>query len=214
MGHTPYSWIFSGTRQWRSTKWKHKTNNHNLDSIGCEQVQTIKMKNHRIIGNLLLLLGSVSANQQWIAGYDPLTFVNDHAVIDLDQREIEKWLDVDIFQQAEKVYGEGGHSQSLAQLRLFNPEPPTEPFPAGTIVYGTGVGGSGVQGRLVKETTWTKTKTIFEVVLLVEYDREKSVNLASHCQVGALSTTDSSITNGCKSLEKVSSCVILLFPSL
>lgn len=157
------------------------------------------MKGHLIIGNLLLLTGSVRSNLDWIAGYDPLTFVSDHAAIDKDQRDIEKWLIADVFQQAERIYTEGGHSQSMAHLRLLNPEPPTQPFPVGTLVYGTGVDGRAVQGRLLKEAFWTKSDD--QVILMVEYDREKLLEQYSLCQVGALVRTDSSVEDGCKSLD-------------
>ncbi len=158
------------------------------------------MRKQSILANLLLLLGTASSNLDWIAGYDPLTYVVDHAAIDLDQREIEKWLDVGIFQQAEKIYTKGGHSQSFARLRLLNAAPPAAPFPPGTLVYGLGVNGDGVQGRLLHTTTWINGD---EAIIDVEYDREKILDRPSYCQVGALALTDSALKNGCEWVESI-----------
>lgn len=151
-----------------------------------------------IASTLFLLGGSIpaSCNQPWIAGYTPMTFVNDHAEIDLDQREIEKWLDVGIFQQAERIYSVGAHSQSIARLTLVDAKPPAKPFPVGTLVYGTSTTGNGVQGRIVTETYWNDSTE--EIIAFVEYDREKGADHSSHCQVGALAATSSAVKGGCE----------------
>lgn len=156
------------------------------------------MRCHWFLANMLVVLGTIDASSDWLAGYDPLTYVADDAAIDLDQREIEKWLEVGIFQQAERIYTKGGHSQSRAKLRLLNADPPVRPYPAGTIVYGTSVSGDAVQGRLIKTATWNKNTG--QVFIEVEYDRQHSPRYSSYCQVGALAATNSAIKAGCKSV--------------
>lgn len=162
------------------------------------------MTNRSLVSALLIAGGirpASSGVQTWIAGYDSITSVNDHAAIDLDVRELEKWLDVGIFQQAQRIYMRGAHSKSIAQLKLVDAEPPLEPLPAGTLVFGTSTIGGGVQGRLTTETFWTANDD--EVILMVEYDRDKSPDLKSYCQVGALAVTQSAWQEGCESNHRL-----------
>jgi hypothetical protein len=125
--------------------------------------------------------------------------VEDQAAIDLDQREMEKWLEapVEVFQQAERIYSQGAFSDSIARLRLVNAEPPLKPLPSGSLVYGTANSGVGIQGRLTQDTTWeSKDKEVF---MLVQYDREKNSAHGAFCEVGALARTQSAVIDGCKS---------------
>lgn len=158
-----------------------------------------KMKYYLFLANALLVPWTIDGSSDWLAGYDPLTYVADHAAIDLDLREMDKWLDIGIFQQAERIYTKGGHSQSRAKLRLLNADPPPQPFPAGTWVYGTSVSGDGVQGRLLNSVMWSQDDD--QVIIEVEYDRQRSPRHSSYCQVGALAATNSAIQSGCKYVD-------------
>lgn len=149
----------------------------------------------------LLLLGGdlIYATQPWIAGYTPLTFVGDVASIDMDAQALEKWLDLGIFQQAQRLYEQGGYAKSYALLKLVGdttPEPPQRLLPAGTLVYGTSTTGQALEGRLAVDTIWEVGDDY--VTLQVEYDKEKNTaQQQSYCQVGGLDYTDSAVTEGC-----------------
>jgi hypothetical protein len=146
------------------------------------------------IGGYLLTLGTVRCSQPWIAGYTPRTFIADQSSIDLDSREIDRWLDSGVFERAERLYKEGGHARSYARLKILNaPEPPIEPLPAGTLVYGTSTTGKAVEGRLVNETIWKSGDS--DILLMVEYAVEQ--NPGQYCQVGGMENTDSAVTDGC-----------------
>eukprot|EP00581_Thalassiosira_minuscula_P009037 CAMPEP_0183702442 /NCGR_PEP_ID=MMETSP0737-20130205/540_1 /TAXON_ID=385413 /ORGANISM="Thalassiosira miniscula, Strain CCMP1093" /LENGTH=594 /DNA_ID=CAMNT_0025929049 /DNA_START=270 /DNA_END=2054 /DNA_ORIENTATION=+ len=59
-----------------------------------------------------------------VAGYSPLTQVTDHCAIDLDQKAIEEQIGIqteESFDNARRIYNEGGHSDSYAELTLTNP---------------------------------------------------------------------------------------------
>jgi hypothetical protein len=62
------------------------------------------------------LRGGLGLAYVWIAGYEPRTLVTDHAVIDLDQEEIERLLTLRRLDSVKAIYKKGGHSQPIAQI--------------------------------------------------------------------------------------------------
>ena len=102
-----------------------------------------------------------------VAGYEPLTEVNDLAAIDLDQSVIEKLVDFGLVDAARAMYEHGGHSQSIARIRLFNADPPKMTIPMGTRVIGITEKGDVVEAKLIEDVVWTDNSE--EVVLPVEY---------------------------------------------
>lgn len=144
----------------------------------------------------IISLRPASSSYAWIAGYEPRSQVADHAAIDLDQQEIEKWLTLRMFEPAEGVYKNGGHSQTIARVNVVDAEPPIQPFPAGTTVYGWTDSGQAVKGKLVEEVTWGRSEK--NVQMLIEYDPVKEFSNQLNCQVGALVLTDSAKREGCK----------------
>jgi hypothetical protein len=134
---------------------------------------------------------------EWIAGYEPRTLVTDHAAIDLDQKEVEKWLAARMLDPVKDIYQQGGHSQSTALIHLStNTEPPKMPIPSGTIVYGWTNNGDMVHGRLTEEAFWTSKDS--EVTLLIEYQANEVQDNYVNCQVGGLVITSSDNRKGCK----------------
>jgi hypothetical protein len=134
--------------------------------------------------------------EDWIAGYAPRTFVKNHAAIDLDQAQIEDLLDQRHLNSANTIYIQGGHSQSIARLKLLDPTPPVKPILIKTIVMGRTSAGGSVRGSLVEELTWTSNDKELEV--LVEYYTNKERIEYVDCQVGGLVSIGSANREGCK----------------
>lgn len=148
---------------------------------------------------ILLLTGwsvSFSEAHERIAGYQPRTVITDHAAIDLDQLEIEKWLAEGIFSVAEGIYQKGGHSQSIAKLKLLDAEAPPTPFPVGSFVFGWAEDGDDVQGTLLEEAKWQDDTG--EVELTVAYDVAETQENYLDCQVGGLVLSESANDAGCE----------------
>jgi hypothetical protein len=134
--------------------------------------------------------------EDWIAGYEPRTFVQNHAAIDLDQAQIEDLLDQRQLVLAKTIYVQGGHSQSIARLKLLDAPPPVKPILSETIVTGRTNAGGVVRGNLVEELTWTSSDK--EVDVLVEYYTNKEQVEYDDCQVGGLVSISSANRGGCK----------------
>ena len=117
---------------------------------------------------------------QRIWNYLPQSKVTDMAAIDLDMEVILKLLEENKFDEAERVYKEGGHVGSTAVLELVDPLEEDVPF--GTAV--TGLVGSA--GDDVGYGTIFANAKAGETILLVEY--ATTINQDNHvgCQVGAL----------------------------
>ena len=134
--------------------------------------------------------------EEWIAGYEPRTFVKNHAAIDLDQAKIEDLLDQGDFNSAKAIYVQGGHSKSIARLKLLDAPPPVKPILSETIVTGRTNAGGLVRGNLVEELMWTSGDK--EVDVLVEYYTNKEQIEYVDCQVGGLVSISSANRGGCK----------------
>lgn len=128
-----------------------------------------------------------------LAGYKPLTAIDDHAKIDYDQAFIESMTKADRIKEAVEMYKSGGFSQSIARLRLQYPSAPRLPIPEGTTIVGTTMEGQVVKGFLVEEAFWTIDTE--EVTLLVEY--EATTDQTAYCHVGGLASTNVRETQGC-----------------
>jgi len=85
-----------------------------------------------------------------IAYYEPRSQVTDNNAMDLDQLEIEDQLAIGSevsFEKARRVYEDGGHSKSVAVVKLDSPL--TRGLGKSTIVSGKNEGGTSVYGKLV-----------------------------------------------------------------
>jgi hypothetical protein len=134
--------------------------------------------------------------EDWIAGYEPRTFVKNHAAIDLDQAQIENLLDQRHLTSAKTIYVQGGHSQSIARLKLLDAPPPVKPILSETLVLGRTNVGVLVRGNLIEELTWTSSDK--EVNILVEYNTNEEQMEYVDCQVGGLVSISSANRDGCE----------------
>ena len=142
--------------------------------------------------------------QELIVGYEPLTQVTDHAAIDLDQKKIAERVGLGDFAHALRVYREGGHSKSYAQLTLLAPTP-NKSYKKGTQVVGlTDVGGD-VSGALLEDMSWT---TEAAVVLQVQYRTGDVQEKYVDCQVGALFAFSEANRKGCKFSWCIFGCLV------
>jgi len=67
---------------------------------------------------------AANASREQIANYEPYSEVTDHNALDLDQEEMEVQLAIgndEAFFNAQQIYIDGGHSKSVAQVRLTAP---------------------------------------------------------------------------------------------
>lgn len=133
-----------------------------------------------------LFIPFASASYERIAGYEPGSQVTDHNAMDLDQAAIEKQLGKatqDSFQQAKKIYNEGGHSKSYARLALDGAGL-SSAVSKGDEITGLSVGGSSVSAKAYGDFPVGSTS------LTVQY---KTIDLQSEhvgCKVGALPSED------------------------
>ena len=118
-----------------------------------------------------------------------IAFLNQNqAAIDLDQQEIETLLtDQYLWGAATKVYQEGGHSKSYAEVTLSSAL--SGPLAADTPVTGTAEDGSAISGK-VMEAAESGAQTI-----QVQYATSDKQESHVGCQVGGSS---SPVTAGCK----------------
>mmetsp|Transcript_58185 Transcript_58185/g.123404 ORF Transcript_58185/g.123404 Transcript_58185/m.123404 type:complete len:520 (-) Transcript_58185:82-1641(-) len=89
---------------------------------------------------------------QEIAGYKPGSSVTDHCALDLDQAAIEKALSAktpESYAAAEKIYNEGGHSKSYANIELVNGL--TSSVKKGDALTGKNSAGNDVSGKFASD---------------------------------------------------------------
>lgn len=136
-----------------------------------------------------LFIPFASADWVRIAGYEPGSGVLDHNAIDLDQAAFETQLGIatsDSFAQAKKIYNEGGHSKSYAQVTLDAPGL-TSAVKKKDPVTGDAEGGNGfsVEGTAYSDTP--AGSTTFKVLYKVS-DTDQDTHV--RCKVGALVQSD------------------------
>mmetsp|Transcript_14676 Transcript_14676/g.19154 ORF Transcript_14676/g.19154 Transcript_14676/m.19154 type:complete len:518 (+) Transcript_14676:112-1665(+) len=93
------------------------------------------------------LIGGASASFPALSTYEPRTNVADHAAISMDQTEIQALVAFDSeasFDQAERIYREGGNSRSFAELTLSAAL--TQSIQKGDPITGTALDGTVVAG--------------------------------------------------------------------
>lgn len=149
------------------------------------------------------LRGSVSDSHRalqydWIAGYEPRTQVVDELAIDLDQREMERLLSrEESFDSGKAVYEKGGHSRSIARLKLTNTTViPEGPIQAGTTVVGKNLRGEIIRGKLV-ETVHPWENEGDYVILAVQYEASEDDAKPLDCQIGGLVVQAAGQHEGC-----------------
>jgi len=117
-----------------------------------------------------------------IANYEPKSQVTDHNAIDLDQFEIERQLNIGSvasFDKARRVYEEGGHSKSVAVVKLTTPL--TSGLAKFTAVSGQNADGGPVYGSVHDD--YPNGSNIIEV----QYKTIDQQSSYVGCQVGGLS---------------------------
>jgi len=117
-----------------------------------------------------------------IAYYEPKSQVTDNNAIDLDQLEIEDQLAIGSevsFEKARRVYAEGGHSKSVAVVKLASPL--TRSLAKSTIVSGKSEGGVTIYGKLLDN--YPNGISTIEI----QYRTTDSQKAYVGCQVGGLS---------------------------
>jgi len=136
---------------------------------------------------------SVRANRnlslEQIAGYEPLSVVTDHNALDLDQEAMEQQLSLgneDSYAQALRIYSEGAHSKSVAEVTLSSPL--IMDVEKGTDIFGVGSDGNQVAGKAYEDNAAGATS------LTVQYRTSGSQKDYVSCQVGASTTPN---TVGC-----------------
>lgn len=142
------------------------------------------------------------ANQKWanlrrklsyekVAGYNPGSQVTDHCAIDLDQQAIEAQLALktpEAFENAQRIYKEGGNSKSYAQVTLTTPL--TAALQKGDSVMGRNTQGNEVAGKAYGDYDAGVS------VIKVQYTTTDIQESYVECQVGGM-TSDSHNTKGC-----------------
>jgi len=117
-----------------------------------------------------------------IAMYEPKSQVTDQAAIDLDQLAMEDQLAIGTeasFEKAKEVYEHGGHSKSVAKVKLSSGLPLS--MVKSTSVSGQTDGGVPVYGKLFD--TYPNGATTIEI----QYQTIDSQKNYVNCQVGGLS---------------------------
>jgi len=116
-----------------------------------------------------------------IAGYSPDSQVTDHCAIDLDQAAIYKQLAVgtpNSFQNAQKIYNNGGNSKSYAEVTLTVPL--TAKLLKGDKIVGKSAEGIDVGGKAYMD--YDSGESLIKVQYTTTDIQERYVQ----CQVGAL----------------------------
>jgi len=117
-----------------------------------------------------------------IAYYEPKSQVTDNNAIDLDQLEIEDQLAIGSevsFEKARRVYEDGGHSKSVAVVKLASPL--TRGLGKSTLVTAKNEGGTTIYGKLLDN--YPNGVSTIEV----QYRTTDSQKAYVGCQVGGLS---------------------------
>jgi hypothetical protein len=116
--------------------------------------------------------------------------VTDHCALDLDQRDLEEQVAKgtnDSFQNALRIYNEGGHSKSYAQITLNSPL--SADVPEETFIMGNNAEGIEVAGKAYE------SYTSGDQVIKVQYRTSDIQSSYVECQVGALVTSVNTV--GC-----------------
>jgi len=117
-----------------------------------------------------------------IAYYEPRSQVTDNNAIDLDQLEIEDQLAIGSevsFEKARRVYSDGGHSKSVAVVKLTSPL--TRGLAKSTMVSGKNEAGVTIYGKLLDN--YPNGISTIEI----QYRTTDSQKTYVGCQVGGLS---------------------------
>jgi len=128
-------------------------------------------------------------SREQIAGYEPLSQVTDHNAIDLDQEAMEGQLALgneDAYAAALRIYTEGAHSKSVAEIKLTSPLPTD--VEKGTLIMGRGADGNQVAAKAYEDNAAGATD------IIVQYQTSDSQKNYVMCQVGATTTPN---TQGC-----------------
>mmetsp|Transcript_4401 Transcript_4401/g.6581 ORF Transcript_4401/g.6581 Transcript_4401/m.6581 type:complete len:551 (-) Transcript_4401:62-1714(-) len=122
--------------------------------------------------------------------YEPKSKITDIAAIDQDLRAIIRELRKYDFERAERIYKEGGHSGSVAKLKILTEGGLREDVTAGVQVVGPSLqnGDDGARGFLYRDAKTGDDE------IIVQYEVSPVQENYSFCQVGALTDT---FTNGC-----------------
>ena len=122
--------------------------------------------------------------------------MTDHNAIDLDQQAIEERVGLGDLENAWRIYSEGGHSKSYAELTLINPTS-NKSYPKGTQVLGLTPFNGTASGTLLEDVSWGDGSA--QVVIKVQYTTSDVQSKYVDCQVGALYRFTEANRNGCKS---------------
>mmetsp|Transcript_20680 Transcript_20680/g.43807 ORF Transcript_20680/g.43807 Transcript_20680/m.43807 type:complete len:555 (+) Transcript_20680:69-1733(+) len=126
-----------------------------------------------------------------VAGYAPGSQVTDHCAIDRDQAAIEAELakkTPEAFENALRIYNEGGNSKSYAQVTLTTPL--STFIGAGTAILGRNAEGNEVAGKAYEDYQAGTS------VIKVQYATTDIQEAYVQCQVGALTEADRNLS-GC-----------------
>lgn len=141
--------------------------------------------------------GWATAEQQRIIGYLPTSQVTDHSALDLDQQKLNEQVARRKIANAKRVYEQGGHSFSYAELTLSNLDL-GHSFEIGTRVSGTSSSDDvEVSGSLMEPISWPDGTTD-NIIVRVQYDTTDNFADYVNCQVGALDALGIANFKGCK----------------
>lgn len=128
-------------------------------------------------------------SHELIALYEPKSQVTDHNAIDLDQAEMVGQLSIETavsFQNARDIYTDGGHSKSVAMVKLSSAL--TKALSKGTVVSGTNADGSPVYGKVYENYANGESN------IGIQYKTTDNQKSYVGCQVGGLPSPS---TDGC-----------------
>lgn len=129
-----------------------------------------------------------------MVGYQPRSLITDHAAIDLDVQALQERAGFGQFPKALKVYEEGGHSGSYAEVRILNPKP-NMAFSKGTAVVGFTEKDGDVLATLMEDASWGEVESVTVKILYTTSDvMSKHVD----CMVGGLYSFMAGYRDGCK----------------
>lgn len=131
-----------------------------------------------------------------LVGYEPLTQITDNAAIDLDQMLLGERAGFGDFPHALRVYTEGGHSNSYAEVTLINP-PTDKSFKAGTSVIGHTEMDGEVFAELMEDVSWGDLNGGNQTVRVLYATSDKQSKHVD-CMVGGLYTFHEADRTGCK----------------
>jgi hypothetical protein len=134
----------------------------------------------------LITIGTPVPFNTDLAGYNALTLITDHALIDLDQSAIVRALNFNAFSTARDIYEQGAHSASVANMRL-------EAVLPSFVAEGSLVVGSTASGETIRASVLSNTQP-GSITLSILYAVSSDENILK-CQVR---DDFVSITEGCK----------------